>query len=381
MCCLQVLSEPALIIVDDVTVDCLPHLKPFCECSDVKMILLTYSPTDEMSLHIDSVLHRGTSQIISVSPLTNLQVTQRLVYTLVRQFNLTPNKSDQRIISDLSSLCCGFPVILRLMESLVTHYMTRESDGLTMCFNLIEEKMDGGLISQVDVDEIQDNIDNLNIRPSLVISSILGCLMDIGKISTASRTLLNCLSTIRGIPIPLEVITCIKQEIESSCTMTTSIIEELQRCNCLCTYPSPVIKSCNDPLINSKLFIVPDIIGDAVLNHLTSHEDHIMAIGMRNKVLSDGSQVRRFFLGQVFLLKESCSCRLEESVSVKVCYCFQNIGKMWSCSSSKEKNESYQTRPIDESLLFSGKHLNCYPPFILLIAKLNPMLLSSHYNV
>ena len=240
-CCLQVLSELALVIVDDVTVDYLPHLKPLCQHYDVKVILLTHSPTDNMSTQIDAVLHRGTSSIISVSSLTDLQVTQRLVYTLVSQFNLTPNKSDQQVISDLSSLCCGSPVILRLMESLVTHCMRKENDSLTMCLNLIEEKMNGVLISQVDVDQIQDNVDHLNIRPSLVISSILGCLMDIGKITTAGRLFLHCLSSIRGIPLPLEVITGIKCEIESCCTVTMSIIEELQQSNCLCTYPSPVM--------------------------------------------------------------------------------------------------------------------------------------------
>ena len=287
LCCFQVLSKPALVIVDDVTVDCLPHIKPLCQHSDVKVILLTHSPTDNMSAQIDAVLHRGTSPIISVSSLTDLQVTQRLVYTLVSQFNLTPNKSDQRVVSDLSSLCCGSPVILRLMESLMTHCMTKENDGLIVCLNLIEEKMNGALISQVDRKQIQDNVDNLNIQPSLVISSILSCLMDIGRISTASRTLLNCLSSIRGIPLPLEVITGIKCEIENCYTVTTSIIEELQQSNCLCTYPSLVISSCNDPLItNNKLFIVPDIIGDAVWSHLTTDDDRITAIAITTKRLN-----------------------------------------------------------------------------------------------
>ena len=342
--CLQVLLEPALVVVDDVTVDCLPHIKPLCQYSDVKVILLTHSPTNEMSVQIDAVLHRGTSEIISVSPLTDLQVTQRLVYTLVSQFNLTPNKSDQQIIFDLSSLCCGSPVILRVMESLVTHCMTKENDGLTMCLNLIEEKMDQVLTSQVDVDQIHNNVDTINIEPSLVISSILGCLMDIGKITTASRTLLNCLSSIRGVPLPLEVITGIKREIESCCNVTTSIIEELQQSNCLCTYPAPVISSHNDPLINSKLFIVPDIIGDAVWTHLTTDDDRITAIAITTKSLNQ------------------LSLRYTHNIPMSTCYLPVIVDSLIQSCDSLLLNNLVQEPEVEDHL----HYVQCYTDIIAL---------------
>ena len=45
--------------------------------------------------------------------------------------------------------------------------------------------------------------------------------------------------------------------------------------------------SCNDSLItNNKLFIVPEIIGDAVWSHLTTDDDHIIAIAITIKSLN-----------------------------------------------------------------------------------------------
>ena len=308
------------------------------------MIFLTHSPTDKMSAQIDVVLHRGTSPIISVPPLTDLQVTQRLVYPLVSQFNLTPNKSDQQVIFNLSSLCCGSPVILCLMESLVTPCMARENDGLTMCLNLIEEKMDQVLRTQVDVDQIQNNVDTVNVQPSLVISSILGCLMDIRKITTASRLFLNCLCTIRGVPLPFEVITSIKREIESCCTVTTSIIEELQQSNCLCTYPSPVIRSCNDSLINSKLFIVPDIIGDAVWSHLANDDDHITAIAITTKSLNQ------------------LSLRYPNNILMSTCYLPAVVDSLVQCCDSLLLNNLVQQPEVEDHLHYA----QCYADVLTL---------------
>lgn len=270
-----------LAIVENATANCLPHLVSLARSSStVQIILLAQSLVDYESLSkdIDSILQRGSTQFPHIVPLTDLQVTQRLVYSLVSQsiHQFHPSKADQHSINELASFCCGSPAIVHLMEA----YIVPREDGVDLTEKL--ERFNSEFVKFTNNTSPLDADNDSHHSSSAYIS--IACIINSMPLSSAGRCLLNCLSMFRNVPVPKPFLIALDNEIIHCTEDMTSNVKQLQEINCLRSYPNPVILSTNENSKRLPLFYVPDVIAEGVKFSMT-HDEQVIAIVIATKSL------------------------------------------------------------------------------------------------
>ena len=109
----------------------LPHhekLIKFLKQNHVHIIVIcqlqseSASTTSALIKDIDRVLTRGCTTH-TIEPLTVITSTQRIVHTVLKEYNFTPNSEDQNILEELAEFTLGSPVIADLVSQvLVTRF-------------------------------------------------------------------------------------------------------------------------------------------------------------------------------------------------------------------------------------------------------------------
>ena len=265
-----------LIVVDNATVECLSHVKHLVnKASQLILITQSLSDYDNMSREVDKVLLRGVNIPSHIPPLSNLQVTQRLVYHIMCTSKFAPNKIDQHNINYLATFCSGSPVLVHVMESLIDCIATRYNGDITTTLSELTLLLSNNAPTETSSD------DNDFICKRTV--AILRCL----SFSASSLYFLYCLSTLAGVPVPYSLLKALENEIECNTDELSEIscINRLKLANCLVPYPYTVIASSRPVTESTSLYYVPDIISDTVWHFMMSTEDQIFSIGMVIRVL------------------------------------------------------------------------------------------------
>lgn len=260
-----------MLVIDDPCIESLDHLQPLLDHrSNVNIILLTHSvPDDDMKAAINTALHRGTS-VLSVQSLSQLQVTQRLVYHIQTSYHLAPDRQEQRHIEYLASLFRGAACTVPLIWSLVRAWIDKAgdvNDGINSC-----------------VEQIKAVTNNTRDRcsPESLVPILIACLIDCGVIDADTRSLLYYLALFDGAPLPMSVITAICDEMD-----TTNRNAEFANCfsvlvnnHLVYRYPSRIVSSdCNThpSISDDKLYYVPQYISNAI-EHIMDPVDTLVAI-------------------------------------------------------------------------------------------------------
>ena len=204
-----------------------------------------------MDKKVDTILKRGVNKLETIKPLTDLESTQRIVYSLISNEALSfiPGDSDTKIICDLSSFCSGSPPVVNFMKQAIITKLEQEENVCDFHENLSQDYDPSNIWSVQLTKQVSKVVDSLNL-------------------SIGSRVFLNCLAGFHKAPIPKTLLTALENviiQMSPTNSSTLSYTDELMNCNCLVYYPSPVVvQSSIRSSFNTALYTVPDIISECV---------------------------------------------------------------------------------------------------------------------
>lgn len=249
---------------------------------------------------MDLVLKRRVCEVPVVKPLTHLESSQRIVYSLVTgESSFIPGENETSHLAFFSSICSGSPPFIKLMERSLTLKLEDES------YSSVIHKFRDTI--QPSHNKKQPIYIELTRRISTVLSAL--------PISSSSKLLLNVLSTFDKVPIPRALLIALENEVtknlpfftSSTFDSSSSCIEELMNYNCLVFYPSPIIHSSTKGSfsLNTTLCTVPDVISESVW-HQMRKLDKIIAIGIAHKAIKiKGLELHDYMSGLLSQLKHS----------------------------------------------------------------------------
>ena len=189
-----------------------------------------------------------------LSALSNLQVTQRLVYAIQCCHDLTPGEKERNALSYLSSMCCGYPAITDVMSSFIDKCIIKLNEDPCEGIKYAKNKF------LTVLGDIIDSTNDKISKPRVVMLTLVQCLKEEGFLSTQSQLLLHCLTLFGPLPIPQCALVAISEEIIDSCSikshLPTEVWDTLCSLNLLKQYPSISSSSCSSDFI-TKLFYVP----------------------------------------------------------------------------------------------------------------------------
>lgn len=86
----------------------------------------TYEPKDKLIKEVDKKLIRGC-EVHVIEPLTNIESTQRIVHSVMKEHHLTPNNDDQQVFERLAEFTFGSPVLVEIAsKSLLAEFNKEE---------------------------------------------------------------------------------------------------------------------------------------------------------------------------------------------------------------------------------------------------------------
>ena len=192
-----------------------------------------------------------------VSPLSELEVAQRLVYKIQYSHHLTPGRDEQKALSFLGSMCFGSPVITDIMSSLIDKCIVKLDDP---CAGVRQAK-ESFVVSLGPVVESHTP----TCFSTSIILALVQCLKSEGFLSLSSQVLLNCISIFGTLPIPQSFVEAIAEEVLACSSnqeklLSNEVWDALCSLNLLVRYPSPSSLSS----LTSNLYIIPEIIAESI---------------------------------------------------------------------------------------------------------------------
>ena len=310
-------DEPSLVVLDNPSNTSLEYVNAFLT-SKAGVIILSHNTPEEMKIDI---LEQGVSQC-EVKPLSELQVTQRLVYSVQSNFHLPPNEENQNIFQQLALLCTGSPVLVKMVQSSLYHYITDSikhkdtaSDGLRNCWKEIEDSLAEG-----------DTDPNIPEKVLAVIRTF--------NLSTSSERLLHCLSCLAGLPLPQECLDSIAFVIDPQQPQVR--IRELLETNLLHGYPSPVITGALEGIYPS--FFVPRVIADAVWVDSSQSDQYLSLLVLKQVLMQEDHPFTSALLCQAIAEFEAVLLEADQEIDKEIIpdfmdhykellHCYQSVVK------------------------------------------------------
>ena len=215
---------------------------------------------------IDQKLVRGCT-IHDIDPLSTIHSTQRIVYSVMKDCNFTPNNDDQHVFESLADFTCGSPLIVNITSQLLLEYLTQISklhDILMHCASLLaldqtaktfvgklHDKLSVPTVGAVSKD-VPSAIDMVDGDKTITWETnseydsweSIDRLIDGCSLSTEEKLLLDCLAIFGCSPVPLFYITEISSLIATSSQkghLGGTLHNRLIKLSLMKQYPFPVV--------------------------------------------------------------------------------------------------------------------------------------------
>lgn len=294
-------NEPTLVIFES-----LANLPTSGSClysllnrSSTHIIVTLHSDLalDGLRKQIDSKIMRGVN-VVKLKPLSELQVTQRLVHGIVSKCEFSPYNREQRMIAEIAEKTLGSPDLVELASALLSKYI-EEEDGDQ---GFLEKFYNAACCSESSVHEEGDG------RP---LNKFAEDLLNDFDLSPSDFFLLSTLSLFGSVPIPrslVEMVQLLAITASPELPSKRSPLAFLTSNHLLNVYPSTVIQSplqdtqsdhhhshLRSPaassadsatLTESDFYCVPQIIADSILGCM-DEEDRVFSFAAAHRSLHD----------------------------------------------------------------------------------------------
>ena len=276
-------NQPTLVIFEDlgslpVSSSCLYSL---LNRSSTHIIISLHSDLglDSLRKQIDSKIMRGVN-VVQLKPLSELQVTQRLVHSIVSQCEFAPYNKEQRMIAEIAEKTMGSPDLVDVTSALLSKYI-EEEDG--------EE---GFLDKFYDAVCCREGTALSEVRDGPPVNNFTADLLSDFDLSRCDFFLLSTLSLFGAVPIPrslVEMVQLLAITASPDLPNKLSPLASLTSNHLLNVCPSTVIHSpttehhshhttatnsvsCSAALTESDFYYVPQIIADAILSSMDERD-------------------------------------------------------------------------------------------------------------
>ena len=300
-------NEHTLVILDSPSNTSLKLLCSLLTSSKTDVIILSHNVPEVVKQDVKSVLKRNVA-LCEVDPLSELQVTQRLVYSVQSSFHLPPYEEDQKTFQELSLLCTGSPVLVKIIQSSlycsITDSITNNNTacaGLRNCWKVIEESL--ALLTEIEEDDDPDVAE----RIQAIISTV--------NLTTSSEHLLHCLSCLGGLPVPHKCLNRIASAIDPQQPQLR--IRELLQSNLLHGYPSPIITDLPQGT-ETSCFFVPRVVADALWVDSDPTNQYLSLLVLKQVLMEQEHPSMRTLLCQTVATFEAVLLETEESVNTAI---------------------------------------------------------------
>lgn len=272
--------KKALFILDDTTElpSCCEKLLKVLKNKYTNIIILSvdsdnsYKPMDKLVEEVNQKLIRGC-MVHHVEQLSNVESTQRIVYSVMRSHNLTPNNEDRKVFEKLGEMCSS-PSLVELFSKCL----------------LAEFKKFGA--SPVHVQEVIGQTE-LNVAPDCKSCDLALKLIQNCKLSPEERLLFNTLCIFGSSPVPYSLVIELSSLISTASQklyQTNTLPSRLLEICLMKKYPSPVVlfssSSTEESQTHEPEFVcIPQCISQYAWQSLKDG-DRIIALSLVYKTLS-----------------------------------------------------------------------------------------------
>ena len=269
--------------------------------------------SDPLVRAIDHKLVRGC-KVHHLEPLSMIQSTQRIVYSVQQVSHFCPNSMDQAIFEKISKKTSGSPVLVNIVACLLVSCLGKVSEDPRKVLEDFEESLctefeqckspsywsssERSLSSSVHESLSSIGVLSLECRdewdtPGSYDSwDTLTGLLEAGQFDIETKLLLDCLSHLGSGPIPVNLASSLSTLITRSSGKTHlagSLLDQLMDKGFVKLYPSPVVFHANLKKETDVEFVyVPKYIGDYFVKNL-DHPDKAVALSVCYRTLSDTS--------------------------------------------------------------------------------------------
>ena len=306
--------------------------------------------TEKLKREVDHSLLRGMSEI-SLDPLTELHVTQRLVHGIMTKCEFTPYNAEQDILADVAEKSLGSPDLVDVISALLSRFIDKGEEGESSAgfldsFNAeicsvvcsrncsvsystgssidddeeVRSRDTGIGGSLAEAREALETVQKLNTSTSRVFDGdFISHLIDSFHFTKPDFLMLATLSLFNGAPLPFSLVQQVQSLVQdASPGESLSPIQTLLSASLLHRHPSPVIvkplspSSLSTVLIESSYYHVPLIVSETVNEHLKK-EDLLFSLTLAcsslqkiTATLSPDKTLRTFLTGLLHsILKEA----------------------------------------------------------------------------
>lgn len=212
----------------------LPHIESLLRVLKSKyvhiiVISMKFKYPGTLVKEIDQKLVRGCT-IHNIDPLSTIHSTQRIVYSVMKDCNFTPNNDDQQVFESLADFTCGSPLIINVTSQLLLEYLTqipKLHDILIHCASILALDQTTKTVGKLSVPAVSKGVPSAteDVRDKTIPWETnseydswesIDRLIDGCNLSTEEKLLLNCLTIFGRSPVPLFYITEISSLIATS---------------------------------------------------------------------------------------------------------------------------------------------------------------------
>ena len=281
----------------------------------------SYISPDTLVRTIDHELLRGC-KVHHLEPLSLIQTTQRIVYSMQQVSHFCPSSKDQAVIEKISKMTSGSPVLVNIVACLLLSFLGSVSEDPRKVLENFEELLftdqcespseSSSLRSPSPLSNLSERFLSSNVQESFSSIDVLSpecrdewdtpgsydswdtitALLEAGQFDIETKVLLNCLSHFGSGPIPVNIVSSLSTLITKTSGKTHlagSLLNQLMDKGFVKLYPSPVVLHANLKEETDIEFIyVPKYVGDYFVKNL-DHPDKAIALTVCYRTLSDTS--------------------------------------------------------------------------------------------
>lgn len=295
-------------------------------------------PHDKLVKEVDRKLIRGCV-IHLIEPLSTIETTQRIVYSVMKEHHLAPSNEDQQVFERLSEFTSGSPAIVKITTKILLAKFKEDKQDALMRFskdvsleldrksrlNYPETTHRAKLrsVSKLDIPSVrsaiqdQVDIDIWNTNSDYDSWDSIEELIQSCDFSPKQRLLLNTLCIFSCSPIPYSLVIKLSALITTASQQShiaSTLPAKLQEMCLLKKYPSPVVL--HPSLADSKrttecheFVYVPQYVSQSIWKAI-DEKDHLIALSTVYQALLSLQHVAKpleacFFSGLCSLLLEA----------------------------------------------------------------------------